>query len=390
MTESDATLEQAGRGVWDVIIVGAGPAGALAARQLAKLGLRTMLLDRRSWPRTKVCGACLNLVALDVLKSAGMEDVVSGHQGITLKALKLSMAGRTAEFSLPGGKAISRACLDAALVDAAARAGAVFLPRTRGLVGATEEEARRVDLIQPCRKVTARARVVLVATGLGQTYFEDESVVRSDPVRGSRIGAGCIIHHFPDCYEEGIVYMAVGRTGYLGMVRIEDGKLNVAAAFDVNYVKDCGDLGTAAERILACSTFPPAPALRHARWQGTPLLTRRTRPIAGERFFLIGDATGYVEPFTGEGMAWALLTGRAVAPLAEQGVDRWNPALPRVWTSLHHRLLANKQSFCRGVSMLLRHPGLARTALGVASRVPRLAQALIQHVNTYHQHTHMS
>ena len=390
MTGSGSPLEEAGRGVWDVIIVGAGPAGAMAACQLARTGLRTMLLDRRSFPRTKVCGACLNLVALDVLRSAGMEDVLSGHQGMTLKALRLGMAGRSVEFSLPGGIAISRARLDAALVDAAHRAGAVFLPGTCGLVGARDAKSRRVDLLQPSRKVTARARVVLVATGLGQTHFEDESVVRSDAAKKSRIGAGCIIDHFPDCYEEGVVYMALGKAGYVGMVRIEDGKLNVAAAFDVNYVKQSGDLGTAAGRIVSCSTFVSPPALRDARWQGTPLLTRRTRPIAGERFFLIGDATGYAEPFTGEGMAWALLTGREIAPLVEKGVDHWDPALPRAWTSLHRRLLANRQAFCLGVATLLRHPGLARTALGIASRVPRLAQALIQHVNTPPQHTLMS
>ena len=63
--------------------------------------------------------------------------------------------------------------------------------------------------------------------------------------------------------------------------------------------------------------------------RGTASLTRQTRPIAGERFFVLGDATGYIEPFTGEGMAWAMVSGQAIAPLVRQGIKYWEPSLPR-------------------------------------------------------------
>ena len=66
--------------------------------------------------------------------------------------------------------------------------------------------------------------------------------------------------------------------------------------------------------------------------KGTAPLTRRTTPIAEERLFLLGDAAGYVEPFTGEGIAWALVAGLAVAPLAIRAAKQWHPSLGVDWS----------------------------------------------------------
>ncbi|MEO8205646.1 MAG: FAD-dependent monooxygenase, partial [Chthoniobacterales bacterium] len=59
---------------WDVAIVGAGPAGSVCAAFCAKLGLKTLLLDRSSFPRDKVCGDCVNPAAWDVLRRLGWQD----------------------------------------------------------------------------------------------------------------------------------------------------------------------------------------------------------------------------------------------------------------------------------------------------------------------------
>ena len=69
-----ATIERehAARERWDVIVIGAGPAGALAAREAARRQLKTLLVDRKTFPRTKVCGSCLSRRALSVLEHAGL------------------------------------------------------------------------------------------------------------------------------------------------------------------------------------------------------------------------------------------------------------------------------------------------------------------------------
>jgi len=375
-------LEDVGDTAWDVIILGAGPAGTIAAHQLATLGARTLLVDKRSFPRGKVCGACLNASALEVLRSVGLEGHLCELGGIRLDGLELRFAGRSTWLHLPGGIALSRERLDLALVDLAVASGAIFLPRTEGLVGPIQANARRVALVQADRAVTAKARVVLVATGLGQVRFEGESPVRSRSAARSRIGAGCMVNVFPDVYQQGTVFMTVGRSGYVGLVRVEDGHLNVAAAFNQPSVKEYGSPGAAANRILLEAGFAPVPALDDAAWRGTPALTRQTRPIAGERFFVLGDAAGYIEPFTGEGMAWAMMSGQAIAPLVWRGVKCWEPSLARAWVLLHRRLVTRRQYLCRVLATLLHHPGLAHAALELVARVPSVSRFMIKRVNT--------
>ncbi len=374
-------LEEVGATVWDAIVLGAGPAGTIAAHQLAKRGARTLLVDKRLFPRRKVCGACLNASALGVLRSVGLDGQLADLGGIKLDDLELRFAGRSARLEMPVGIALSRERLDSALVSLARDAGAVFLPQTEGLVGSLQADTRSVVLVQADRSVTARARVVLAATGLGQVRFEAGSPVKSWSAARSRIGAGCMVDTFPDDYRQGTVFMTVGRSGYVGLVRVEDGHLNVAAAFNRQHVKRSGSPGAAANRVLVEAGLAAVPALDQAAWRGTAALTRQSRPIAAERFFVLGDATGYVEPFTGEGMAWAMLSGQAVAPLVWRGIHCWEPALARTWVLLHRRLVRRKQCICNLLATLLHHPALAHVAFELIARVPGVARFIIERVN---------
>jgi flavin-dependent dehydrogenase len=382
MTQPLLAFDDAGHRVWDAIVLGAGPAGAIAARQLAASGARTLLVEKKTFPRGKVCGACLNESALSVLESVGLSDLITDLGGTRLDAFRLGFRGRAMRLALPDGMAISRARFDAALVDAAVASGAAFLPESQGLVAPVQAGVRRVILVQAGRSITATARVVLIATGLGQAPFQGDPVVRSHAWNRSRVGAGCSVTDYPGFYREPMIFMAVGRGGYVGLVRVEGDQLNVAAAFAREFIKDCGSPGAAARRILAEAGFPSIPALANALWQGTVPLTRQTWPVAGERFFVLGDAAGYVEPFTGEGMAWAMMCGKAVEPLARRAIDGWDPSLPRAWTLLHRRLVARRQLLCRGLAFMLRHPWLARTGFEFAIRAPNIAGLLIQRVNT--------
>ena len=93
--------------IWDVLVVGAGPAGALAARELARRGRSVLLLDKSEFPRPKVCGCCLNGSALATLRGVGLGHLVAGSGGVALTRTRISVGRDSAELALPTGMALS-------------------------------------------------------------------------------------------------------------------------------------------------------------------------------------------------------------------------------------------------------------------------------------------
>jgi flavin-dependent dehydrogenase len=367
---------------WDALVIGAGPAGAMAARALAWGGARVLLVEKARFPRWKVCGACLNGQALGVLRAAGLGSLVAREGGIALEEFQVRCRGRTARIALPAGAVLSRAKLDAALVEAARDAGAAWLPETQACAGAVRHGARTVGLRHRGRTILASARVVLVASGLGPAGLERGEGLRTWIAARSRLGAGCVVENAPDFYHAGTIFMVLGRAGYVGVVRLDDGSLNIAAAFAKEGLRAHGAPGRAASAVLAEAGVPPIPALRSVEWKGTARLTRRTWPPAGERLFLLGDAAGYVEPFTGQGIAWALASGQAVAPLASRAIEHWEPRLTREWASLHRWLIRRRQGTCRALALMLRQPWLPPLALALVDHVPSVTEFILRRVNT--------
>ncbi len=380
-TAAPISFDAANRTVWDAIVIGAGPAGALAAHLLAESSSSVLLVEKKRFPRSKVCGACLNGHAMGVLRSAGLGSLVGRLRGIELEEFEVRYRGRTARLALPGGAVISRARFDAALVDAAIQSGAHFLQETEAVVAPVRDGVRQVRLEQPGRTNQAAARLVLVAAGIGKFGSARGADARTHIAARSRIGAGCLVADAPDLYADHKVFMAVGQAGYVGMVRVEDGRLNVAAAFDPAFVRRLGTPAAAAAWILAEAGFQPLAALDTAQWQGTPRLARRTRPLAAERLFLLGDAAGYVEPFTGEGIAWALASAQAIAPLALRAIEEWDPRLTRTWSTRYWRLIGRRQLVCRGCAIALRQPCLTHLGFEFCSQAPGAAGVILKHLN---------
>jgi menaquinone-9 beta-reductase len=373
---------------WDVVVVGAGPAGALAAFDLARRGLAVLLVEKRRFPRWKVCGCCLNGQARSVLAAVGLGELIDRQGGVPLDRIQVGLGGRQACFALPDGRALSRERFDQALVQAAIDAGATFQPHTNALLGAADARGRAVHLRAHGHRppgggaeTVVRAAVVLVAAGLAHRCLEHEpgAGVRIRP--RSRVGAGCLLPLGTGGYSAGSIHMAVGRQGYVGLVRLEDGRLDLAAAFERPLLAQAGGPAAAAAVVLEQAGFPRPTGLAAASWQCTPPLTRQATALAGERFLVLGDAAGYVEPFTGEGMGWALAAAAAATPLVLQGVENWQPALERQWIRTLQHQVGRRQRLCRGVAALLRRPAAAGALFQLATRVPPLPRRLIHQLN---------
>jgi flavin-dependent dehydrogenase len=380
-------FERAVKTEWDVTVIGAGPAGALAARQTALSGLRTLLIDKSLFPRAKVCGGCISGLGRHVLARVGLGQLVEEPVATPLERFDLATAGRRVSLALPLGAAISRYHFDAALVREAIVAGAEFLPETtaqvRGLVDACR--LRGVSLQGSSHgAVRTLSRLVLIADGLGRTSMRGHGPFAPRIAAASRVGLSTTLSGGDFELRPGVVAMYVGREGYVGMVRVPDESINLAAAVDPKALRQRGPADVVRAILIQAGVEPPR-SLESVDWRGTGLLTRHSPRVAAKRLLLLGDAAGYVEPFTGEGMTWAMLSAISVAPLAKEWLRtrqdgrRQLVALANAWSRQHRSLLAGRQRNCRALAYLLRHPSAVRTALRIISLAPGIAQPLIHY-----------
>ncbi|OAB61824.1 hypothetical protein AY599_09785 [Leptolyngbya valderiana BDU 20041] len=342
----------AGKRQYDAIVIGAGPAGALAAGTLAARDVRTLMVDKSVQGRWKVCGCCLGELGQRVLSDLGLSDRVL-RAAEPLRRIMVAAGGKQVDLGLSGFVSISRESLDAALVAVAQERGV----ETRWNTTATIHADGRVQ----AGGEELLAGVVIDASGLRS---HARRVAKS-----GRIGLGMTAEVAGGISD--VLTMAVARGGYVGRVELPDGRTDFAMAATPAFVRQAGSPTEAARSIYRHAGLDPA-EVPDGRWHGTPVLTRQARAQEG-RILRVGDAAGYVEPFTGEGMSWALLGGSRIADdamaCAEHGPDASN------WPAKLHSLLAARQARCRAVSIAVRSPGLLRTAIGLASMSPGIGTA---------------
>lgn len=359
-----------------IVVIGAGPAGAMAAYSLAQRGCDVLLVDKATFPRDKVCGCCINKRALATLEQAGLTPAIGKLNGCRLDRLVVSAGGEPVTLALPPGLSLSRSRFDGALVSAAVTAGAKFIDGASAKVVGHDEHV----VIVTVGGESIEAGLVLVADGLGGRSLDHLPDFRVQTRAASRMGAALILDPCDaPAAPAGAIRMMCSHAGYVGMVRLEDSRVNLAAAFDAERVRALGGPGPAAGTVLVSNGIEPTPAVCESRWRGTPALTRRRR-VAGTRIFVIGDAAGYVEPFTGEGIAWSLCCGQAVVDVAIEAAQEWRPRLIGEWARRHREVVGRRQYVCRAAAAVLRRPGLTRVMLGALRAAPWLAGPVMRHI----------
>jgi flavin-dependent dehydrogenase len=256
-----------------------------------------------------------------------------------------------------------------------------FLGGCPAEVGAVEGPVRGVTVRAGSRRVALAAALVIDACGLRRPG--GERIMDVDGPDDAYVGVAANIGSVSDLdvVPPHTITMACGPTGYAGTVRLERGTVRVAAALSPAAVRPSGGPGRAVASILHASGLAWAEAAAEATWRGTPRLTRMPTRVAASRLMLVGDAAGYVEPFTGEGIGWALASGREAAPIAAAAVhdrDRCSQAPEDAWAAAHERLLARRHRRCRMIARSLRHPLLVRTAVALAARSPALTRPIVR------------
>jgi geranylgeranyl reductase family protein len=282
---------------FDVAIVGAGPAGSTCAAFCAEAGLRTVVIDREKFPREKVCGDCLNPACWPVLERLEIASRVRDLAHASLERVEfIAIDGQEVAVDLPRDQeiAIKRSLFDQLLVARAHELGAEVRQETT----VTTLTRDPVWKIESNRCEIFLARILVGADGRNSTVARLCNLLPR-PER-ERIALQSHVPLPRDFGKRVVLQLLPG--GYSGQSPVDDAELNVCL---VSKPQGIGALKSWAGKRFGVSSD-------HV-WRTITPLTRTPISPVHENLFFIGDAARVVEPFTGEGIYYALRSGSLVA-----------------------------------------------------------------------------
>ncbi len=312
---------------FDVLIIGAGVAGSSAAILLAQAGWSVGLIEKRRFPRRKVCGECVSASNLSLLDALGIGEPFGRLAGAPLRRVAL-FAGddrfittlpRFDDPAHPWARALGREHLDTLLLQRAAALGVqIWQPWTvRKITHATEQEGMRhtcqVQALHSSESTQLSAPILIDAHGSWEAY-PHHSGKRQVSARSSDLFA--FKGNFAGAeLDADLLPVLAFPGGYGGMVLTGDGMLTLACCIRRDTLHAIrahgGTAATAVQAYLQASCLGVRQALRHAHeedtWLGAgPIRPGIRSPAPARNVFAIGNAAGEAHPILGEGMSMAI------------------------------------------------------------------------------------
>ena len=352
---------------WDLVVVGAGPAGAATALGALAVdpSLRVLLLDRDDFPRDKACGDGIAPHVADVLATVGAADATAGWTPLTRLELRHERHGVEGRLRRPVW-VIPRAVFDARLVSHATAAGAV-LQRHRvrsvqvgGDAVTVDDVAARVVVGADGASSLVRAAVHSRADGRRALALRGYA-----PTPPSRRGV------------QSIVYGSRRHPSYAWAFDRGDGLSNIGYG---EFAPDRDDHPTRALMLEELERLIPGSAADGTDWKAHHLpLSGWSLEASHARVLLVGDAAQLVNPMTGEGIFYAVATGVAAGRAAATALAAGQPASagPR-YDRAARRLLRAHLRHTWAAARLSSSPRVIDAGIHAAGRDPRAFDALVE------------
>ncbi len=340
----------------DAIVVGGGPAGLAAAIALSRAGLAVTLVERRRPPIDKACGEGVMPAGLAALAALGVD---VSDLGAPFSGIRYACDGQLAAADFPAGRhgrGIRRLELHGRLVAAAAAAG-VELRWGEAVCGLAPRGVRT-------EQGELAGRWVIGADGLHSRLRRDAGLAGPAPRGAARFG---VRRHYRGVEAGARVEVLFGRDAEAYLTPLGGGELGVALLWQ-GAARGFDD--------LLARRFPPELARRLAagaassRDRGAGPFRQRPRGVIRGSLALIGDAAGYVDALTGEGLSIAFREALVLAPALAAGN-------PRAYARAAARLRRTPERLTRAALMAARRPALARRLVAALGRRPERFSRLL-------------
>jgi geranylgeranyl reductase family protein len=380
-----------------VCIIGAGPGGCATAIQLAKLGIRNVLVDKAIFPRDKICGDALsgkvmsvfNKIDPSIAEAFSKQGAQIGSWGVKFiapngKALRVPFKLNFDKQQAPPGFIAKRFDFDNFLVEQTKRFPEIQLLQNTDIT----EHIRTSNgwiIKDKDNKTEIHTTLLIVCNGAHSTFAKEIGNIKMEPdhyCAGIRAYYTGISNLDTDNFIE-LHFIKDFLPGYFWIFPMANGLSNVGVGVASNVVSD-KKMNLKKEMLDIIQQHPEfkerfknAQLVDSIKGYGLPLGSKK-RKLSGDNYMLVGDAASLIDPFTGEGIGNAVASGMIAAKYAAQCIEiqKFDGAFMQGYDQLIYKRMWSELNLSRKMQKLLRYPFLFNMVVNKANRSKLLAETI--------------